>query len=431
MVTVADGTLLDYETATSHLIRVRATDTGGLFSEADVTVNLTDVVEGSTSYTGTSGADTFTATSAANWMLSGLDGNDSLTGAGGNDTLDGGLGTDTLTGGAGDDTFLVRGTEASADSLQGGEGATDTLKVDGTAALTLAGFDTLLNGIEVWGGNNKAVIGTGAANRFDLSGLTSVTGLPSLDAGGGNDTVIGSSFADNLLGGAGADALSGGAGNDTLTGGAGNDTLDGGAGTDTIVFSGLLSNYSVASRAGGGYVVQDLRTGSPDGTDVVLNAEVLRFSDTTQTLPAVNSTPGAISDSNAAANQVAENSPAGTLVGVTALASDPDAGDSLTYSLVNNAGGRFAINTTTGVVTVADGTLLDYETATSHLIRVRATDTGGLFSEADVTVNLTDVVEGSTSYTGTSGADTFTATSAANWMLSGLDGNDSLTGAGG
>ena len=381
--------------------------------------------------TGNDLANTLIGNTSAN-ILRGNGGNDSLSGGDGNDTLDGGLGTDTLVGGTGNDTFLVRGAEASADSMQGGEGL-DTLKVDGTAVLTLAGFDTSLNGIEIWAGNNKGVIGTGAANRFDLSGLTSVTGLPSLDAGSGNDTVVGSSVADNLLGGAGLDSLAGGGGNDTLTGGAGNDTLDGGTGSDTIVFSGLKSNYSVTSRTGGGYLVTDLRTGSPDGTDTVLNAEALRFSDTTQTLtPApTNTAPSAISDSNAAANQVAENAATGTLVGVTALASDPDAGDSLTYALVNNAGGRFAINAATGVVTVANGTLLDYETATSHLIRVRAADTGGLFSEADFTVNLTDVVEGSTRYTGTSGADTFTATSAANWTLSGLDGNDSLMGAGG
>ena len=55
--------------------------------------------------------------------------------------------------------------------------------MEGTAALTLAGFDTLVNGIEHWSGNGKALIGTGAANRFDLSALTSVTGLPSSDAG--------------------------------------------------------------------------------------------------------------------------------------------------------------------------------------------------------------------------------------------------------
>src|SRR5205807_2402348 len=56
---------------------------------------------------------------------------------------------------------------------------------------------------------------------------------------------------------------------------------------------------------------------------------------------------------------VAENAANGTAVG-TVTGSDPDAGATLSYSLTNNAGGRFAINATTGVITVANGTLLDY-----------------------------------------------------------------------
>ena len=46
-------------------------------------------------------------------------------------------------------------------------------------------------------------------------------------------------------------------------------------------------------------------------------------------------------------------------------------GDVLTYSLFDNAGGRFAINATTGQVTVANSALLNYEANTSHNITVR------------------------------------------------------------
>ena len=61
----------------------------------------------------------------------------------------------------------------------------------------------------------------------------------------------------------------------------------------------------------------------------------------------------------------------------TALATDADPGTIISYSLTDDAGGRFAINATTGVVTVANGSLLDYETATSHNITVLATSTDG------------------------------------------------------
>lgn len=49
-------------------------------------------------------------------------------------------------------------------------------------------------------------------------------------------------------------------------------------------------------------------------------------------------------------------------------------GSDFSYSLTNNAGGRFAINSANGVVSVLDGTLLDYETATSHSVTVQATN---------------------------------------------------------
>ena len=69
------------------------------------------------------------------------------------------------------------------------------------------------------------------------------------------------------------------------------------------------------------------------------------------------------------------NAAIGDTVGITAVATDSDAGDTVSYALTDNAGGRFAIHSTTGVVTVASA--LDYETATSHDITVLATSSDG------------------------------------------------------
>ncbi|MHB8973952.1 MAG: DUF4347 domain-containing protein [Pirellulaceae bacterium] len=96
-------------------------------------------------------------------------------------------------------------------------------------------------------------------------------------------------------------------------------------------------------------------------------------------------------DTNAAANQVAENAANGATVGITALATDPDVGDTVSYSLDNNAGGRFAINNITGVVTVADGTLLDREAASSHDITVRAKSSDTSSSTQFFTINVLPV----------------------------------------
>ncbi|MBL1208676.1 calcium-binding protein [Geminocystis sp. GBBB08] len=50
----------------------------------------------------------------------------------------------------------------------------------------------------------------------------------------GNDTVVGTQFADSILGGQGEDSLLGAGGNDTIYGGQGNDTIEGGAGNNWI-----------------------------------------------------------------------------------------------------------------------------------------------------------------------------------------------------
>jgi len=83
----------------------------------------------------------------------------------------------------------------------------------------------------------------------------------------------------------------------------------------------------------------------------------------------------------------------GTLVG-TVQASDPDAGDSLTYSITaGNTDGAFAINSTTGEITVSDPTPLDYETNPTFTLTVQVTSTDGRDASATVTVNLNNVNE--------------------------------------
>ncbi|WP_210520952.1 cadherin domain-containing protein [Hymenobacter terricola] len=117
---------------------------------------------------------------------------------------------------------------------------------------------------------------------------------------------------------------------------------------------------------------------------------VLNTSNTvTVNLTNVNEAPSTPIDANPAANTVAENAANGTLVGITASATDPE-GTVLTYSLTDDAGGRFAIKANTGVVTVANGLLLNYEANTSHSITVRASD-GALFSFQSFTIQVTDV----------------------------------------
>jgi hypothetical protein len=87
---------------------------------------------------------------------------------------------------------------------------------------------------------------------------------------------------------------------------------------------------------------------------------------------------------------VAENAPSGTVVG-TVSAFDPDVGDSVTYQLVDSAGGRFML--IDGQLQVGCARLLDYEAATSYTICVRATDRAGqgVSCDQEFVIILTDV----------------------------------------
>ncbi len=102
---------------------------------------------------------------------------------------------------------------------------------------------------------------------------------------------------------------------------------------------------------------------------------------------------GPISDTNPDADQVSENAVNGTFVGITAFADDPDTSDQVTYSLSNNAGGAFAINATTGEVSVADTTLIDYESDQSLDIEVTAESTDGSSTTQVYTINVLDFNE--------------------------------------
>jgi Ca2+-binding RTX toxin-like protein len=202
--------------------------------------------------------------------------------------------------------------------------------------------------------------------------------------------------------------------------------------------------YSLADNAGGRFAI-DASTGVVTVANASLlnyetatsHAIVLKASDgsrsTTSTVTIAivdgNDPPAVPTDVNAAANSVGENAGTGTTVGITASASDPDPGDWVNYSLADDAGGRFAIDADTGVVTVADGSLIDFETGASHSIVVRASDSGSpsLTSQQTFTIAVTNVVEAQT-HTGGAGNDVFVAPSPDNWTLEGLDGNDTLTG---
>ena len=93
---------------------------------------------------------------------------------------------------------------------------------------------------------------------------------------------------------------------------------------------------------------------------------------------------------------VAENTAAGGNIGAVVVATDVDAGDSLTYTLGGADGASFTIVANTGQLQVKDA--LDFETRTSYEVEVTATDGSGASAMITVTITVTDrAIEGAAS----------------------------------
>ncbi|WP_426170257.1 beta strand repeat-containing protein [Sandarakinorhabdus sp. DWP1-3-1] len=232
VVTVANGSLLDFETAAAHQIVARVTDANGLFVEAPFAIALKNLPEPRT-YSGDNGGNIFTAPSDDLWTINGL---------GGNDTLNGNASADTIFGGAGSDAIDGRG---GADAMYGGTG-NDTFFVDDIGDATVEyfgeGVDIVFAGVDfTLAINIENLTQTGSAdiaaigNDFNNT-INGNAGSNMLDGGAGRDLLVGNAGDDMLVGNVGADWLQGGDGADTLIGGAGGDELTGGAGADTFVF---------------------------------------------------------------------------------------------------------------------------------------------------------------------------------------------------
>ena len=109
--------------------------------------------------------------------------------------------------------------------------------------------------------------------------------------------------------------------------------------------------------------------------------------------PPVAPTLSAPIDASAGVNSVLENTAVGTQVGLTVQATNPG-GLPVTYSLTDSAGGRFQINANTGVVTVAAGAPLDYETSPGHAYNVTVQATDGILTTSQTfTIGVGNVNE--------------------------------------
>lgn len=158
-------------------------------------------------------------------------------------------GADTITAMGGDD--VVKVLDLAHTHADGGDGF-DTFEFLGNIDLQDAGFAARVTNFEKFAIFNFYILPAGSTLRGDAAANWFVCddGLDTLEGRGGNDTLNGGKALKN----------------------------DFSPGADVAVYSGLRSDYKITVQ-GGTLTITDLRPGSPDGTDTVVNIETLRFHD--------------------------------------------------------------------------------------------------------------------------------------------------------
>ncbi|HEX8573846.1 MAG TPA: cadherin domain-containing protein [Allosphingosinicella sp.] len=402
--------------------------------------DMADGADGNDSIQGDAGKDTLTGALGNDTLdggseddsLYGGDGDDGLIGGAGNDLLEGAAGTDSLAGGAGDDRYHF-GSGAGADRIVDAEGANVVQFGDGITFDKLwfsqQGSDlrigvigapdlvTVANFFAATGASKLRAVQT-AEHAFYIGHPEARTLIAAMTAAGvAVPAEMPASIRDQLatywhVGGRTAPRATSPSLPFTML----EDGVLAVQGMPSAMTTLKLVDHdenvvSFAVKAGGGpahgalewnaatqrlaYTPVANFNGEDLFTLVATDADGLTAEMSIRvTVTAVNDLPANLRIDGASL-AVAEPAVGGMTVGGTTvgrlLAADAD-GHAISWSLVDNAGGRFAIGAD-GTIKVGDAALLNYETAAAHTIRARATDSLGGFSEQSFTISLNDVNE--------------------------------------
>lgn len=327
-------------------------DTDNLFAIRTEAGNDTITVSGFQDFSRTridagEGNDTVRVTGGGRDTIFGRDGNDRIAGGGGDDMLDGGRGVDVveLAGTRGDYSFRQMADSQGVYLQATGPDGTDVLR------------------------NVEYVVFTGSSETVMAGQLV----------GNAAPTDI-----THAIGPIAADLKAG-----SLIGTLGVVDPDNGAGFTWMLSNSDAQRFMIDERTGALYARTTPGAG-PHGIGVVVRDASGNLYQETITLQAqaVNLAPrNAFLDFG----RIVENAAAGTWAGQI-IADDPNTADTLRYSLIDNGGGRFSVNATTGVLT-ATGVALDHEATPWVDIIARVTDAAGLFRDVPLSVQVMDVNE--------------------------------------
>ena len=346
---------LDYETKSSYSVTVSVSDGNGGSDSIDVTLNVTDVDENR--------APAFSEENSATRSIA------ENTASGVN------IGSAVAATDADNDTltYSLGGTDASSFSITSSSGQLQT-----SAALDYETKSSYSVTVEVSDGNGGSDSITVTINVTDVDenrapaftdGTSTTRAIAENTASGTNiGTAVAATDADN----------------DSLT-----YTL---GGTDA-------SSFSIVSTTGQLQTSAALDRETKSSYSVTITADDGNTTNNTDSINVtisvtnVNEKPS-FDISGRVTISVAENTAANTNIGDAFQATDPDSGDTLTYSLQRGDKDAFSIDANTGQLKTHAA--LDYETKSSYSnLAVRATDSGGLVNSVLVTINVTNVNENS------------------------------------
>ena len=352
--TIANCSALNFKVNPSFSLTVQVEDTGSLSDTSTITITLNDVNEApSVSLTNTTtilpeNTDTTSRIKVANIV----EGDDAL-------------GTNVLSL-TGDDASLF---EIDSDVLYLKAGTVFDYETNPVLDVTVEVDDTLVGATpddtalleinvtddneaptDIALSNNTVDENTDTSSGYSVGTLTSI------------DTDTGDTAAYSIVGGVDQACFS-----------------IGGAGSDELILTDGILDYETKS--------------SYEVTVCVTDSGSLTYDETfTISVNDLNEAP--VIDNQSFG--IDENLSDGTSVS-TVEASDEDTGDSLTYSIISgNTDGAFAINGTTGEITVANSSALNFEVNPNFGLTVQVEDTGYLTNSATITINLTDVNEAPT-----------------------------------
>ena len=457
MVTVADPSKIDFETAPGHAYTISVNSSDGItFSSQNFTINVTDIAP-STPVDSNAAANTVAEGAAANTLVGITASSTDVNGPGVtyslNNNANGAFKIDATTGvvSVADPTKIDFESTAPGHTLSITAVASDgtltssqnftinvsdvslTTPVDGNGAAN-AVAEGAANGSAV-GITASAVDPNGPATTYSLIGDTSLGGF-TINATTGVVTVADStkidfetsaghaysvtvqattgaqttsqSFAIAVTDVAPSNPIDSNATANTISEGAANGSTVGVTASSTDINGPAVTYSLTGDTSGGGFTINaatgvvtvadstkiDYETAAGHAYTVTAQAsDGTLASSQTFTIAVSDVAPSTPVDGNAGANTIAEGAANGSTVGITASSTDVN-GPGLTYSLTGDtSGGGFTINATTGVVTVADPTKIDYETAPGHAYTITAQASDGtLTSSQTFTVAVTDVV---------------------------------------